>query len=184
MLQVGEILDAIVSETQVYGIYMLARGFKILVLVPELSWDRRISDCREYAHIGDCFRVRILQYDPKNAVFFGSVKQVNPEKNPWYDPSMFAVGCAYQGKIACLLASKGSVSSRSYIVDIAPSVSGILRNVPISQALTVGEYVHVVIASVDPATQKIELILSTDHKSLGDTGSPNLCERSELEAHS
>ena len=97
-MEVNDVVKATIMRVTDYGFHMEAEGEKILVLIPEISWDR-IRHPGEYGNEGDILDVLII-YDPGDGrPYSGSIKQLYPERNPWRNIQSYQVGQVFEGTV-------------------------------------------------------------------------------------
>ena len=74
MLRPGERVLATVVEIHPFGIFMTFEGHRILVLVPDISYERGKMP-HEMAQVGDQFAVIIITYISRDLVYRGSINE-------------------------------------------------------------------------------------------------------------
>lgn len=159
-MNAGEVIDAVVTAIEGYGVRLEHHGLRILVMAPEVSW---IPDPRGewYRGIKNAARkrVKILSFVHEKNEFIGSFRQAHPEDNPWKDPSRFACGTHWHGVVTHRLHGDDPETIVSYMIEIAPGVSGHITKDCIAHLdLGVGDPVDVIVGHVDAASQRIELL--------------------------
>lgn len=160
-MQIGEAVDAVVEEVAPYGLFVRANGMSGLILLPELSW-QRVCDPAEVARAGDQIQCKIMHFPPRHQStdeprFIGSIRELNPEQNPWRDPSVFAVGTEFTGTVerkmtyGIFFAHPRGVSALLHIDSYD------------SDALefNIGDEIDVVVIDCDAEGQRISVGLST-----------------------
>jgi ribosomal protein S1 len=158
MLNVGDVVQATVTRTEVYGVYLTHQGQEILVLIPDVAWVPTVHDCREFARPGDELDVKILLFNAKEGIFRGSIKDVHPEDDTWHDPSVFQTGTEWTGRVTKQVsASRSDGGLFGYIIEQRPGVSGLLRSEDAGRSLSVGDSVDIIIVEVDSSSKKITL---------------------------
>src|SRR4051812_44224641 len=85
VLPIGDVVRGTVVRAEVYGLYLSCRGHEILVLIPDLAWVQAVRDCRDCAHAGDEFDVKVLLFNEETGTYRGSIKDAHPEDDPWRD---------------------------------------------------------------------------------------------------
>ena len=101
MLEVGQIVEASVTQVRQFGLFVEVDGVPGLILIPELSWTR-VRHPKDIAGVGDTIPCRILAlHDPPrpNSHFAGSLKQCHPERDPWRDPGFYVPGQSFVSTI-------------------------------------------------------------------------------------
>ena len=93
LVGIGETREVTVVGVEHYGIYVEADDVPGLILIPELSW-QRVSHPSEIAKIDDRIRGKVIRVLPDategSPRFMGSIRELHPERNPWFDPSVYA----------------------------------------------------------------------------------------------
>ena len=147
-LTVGDIIEVTVTRLEQYGAWVDCGGRTGLILIPEISWFR-ISHPADILAIGHRVRAKVLVVSD-DGQFSASIKAVNPELDPWHDPSTFAVGTVLAGRVM-LVAEYGC------FVELKPEVWGLLRRKNWPEPMAVGDVVRVRVESVDRASRKVEV---------------------------
>jgi ribosomal protein S1 len=157
-LQIGEVVRAMVTRAEVYGLYLSSRGEGLLVLIPEVAWTTEVRDCRDFAKVGDEFDVKVQAHDERTGVYWGSIKAAHPEADPWQDPTAFHPGTVWVSTVTHRYsASTPKWGPSGYIVRLRPGVSGFLREADVGKDLAVGDQVEVQVAEADARSRKIWL---------------------------
>jgi len=146
-LTVGAIVEATVTRLEQYGAWIDSGGRTGLVEIPEVSWSR-ISHPSDALAIGQRVRVKVLVVR-EDGQFSASIRAVHPERDPWHDPTLFAVGTVFVGPVVGVL-------GYGCFVELRPEVWGLLRRGRWS-SLAVGDRVQVRVESVDVDSRKIEV---------------------------
>jgi ribosomal protein S1 len=162
-LETGEVVRATVTRAEVYGLYLICRSEGLLVLIPEIAWTTEVGDCRDFAGVGDEFNVKVLAFDKRTGLHWGSIKQAQPEGDPWRDPIAFRLGTVWVGTVTHRYSARRPEWGPSgYIVRLRPGVSGLLKEADAERNLSVGDQVEVQVAEVDARSRKIWLKLSPE----------------------
>ena len=98
-MTVGEVVRAAVTRAEGCGLYLACDGQDLVVLIPEVAWTTEVRDCRVFAGLGEEFDVKVLGFDEKRGLHYGSIKQAHPEDDPWRDPETFRPGTAWVGTV-------------------------------------------------------------------------------------
>ena len=152
------IVEATVTRTEVYGIYLSHEQHDILVLIPEVSWTRVAGgSCSNFTRVGDRHAVKILRYVPEKKTYLGSIRQANPEANPWREPLSFDVETVWEGRVTHEIYRNERTNIVLYIVEIKEGVVGALKVTPNTAYLKKGDKVSVVIKSIKRDRQEVEL---------------------------
>lgn len=155
---IGDVVfDAVVERIEPYGIWLKFESGRCLTLVPELTWsDHRVSDPNEFAQVGQTMAVKLTKYSPADGHYFGSIREVHPEKDPWFDISDLSIGVVRKAAITNKI-TKTTGLGHVYIAELRPGVRGHFENG--DAELEVADEVTVKIRSVDLHSQKIQLEL-------------------------
>lgn len=159
MCKVGEVVDALVTDVETYGIYLQADGHKVLVLIPEVTWFSDVSDCRTYTQKGAVLCIMILQLVEEHGMYMGSVKQAFPEQNPWRDPSRFGIGSVWKGVVKSHMTGSHKSDIVGHVLQIAPGVLGVLIAEEHAPILSIGQEALVEIKEVNVEDKKIQVII-------------------------
>jgi small subunit ribosomal protein S1 len=147
-LTVGDVVEAVVTRLENYGAWVEADGRPGLVRIPEISWSR-ISHPADVLAVGQRVRVTVVQVGGRDG-FNGSIKHVHPERDPWFDPAVFAVGTEFDAPVV-------RVMVYGYFLELRPEVWGLLRRERWVGTLAVGDRLRVRVESSDPRAQKVEV---------------------------
>ncbi|MBN9521411.1 S1 RNA-binding domain-containing protein [bacterium] len=147
-LAVGDIVDAVVTRLEPYGAWVEADGRTGLIRIPEISWSR-ISHPKDVLAVGQGVRAVVLQVGGADG-FNGSIRAVHPERDPWFDPTVFAAGAEFDAPVV-------RVMEYGYFLELRPDVWGLLRRECWAGAFTVGDRLRVRVVSSDTQTRKVEV---------------------------
>lgn len=147
-LRIGDFTEANVTRLEQYGAWIDCEGQTGLVTIPEVSWSR-IGHPAEVLSIGQPVRVKVLGIR-EDGEFTASIRAVHPELDPWHDPSVFAVGTEFVGRVVRVL-------EYGCFVELRPEVWGLLRREKWKCPIAVGEQMQIRIESVDISARKIEV---------------------------
>lgn len=152
----GSIVKATVQSVEPYGIFLRHNEDVILVLIPEVVWiPSSVRDCREFTRPGESFAVKILRYVPECGHYLGSLKQTQPDDDPWRNSDEFKVGSQWEGRVTHVIRHQSGHAVSGYIVGILPGVEGFLPLPENFGVLTVGESIDVTIEKIDVSDQRI-----------------------------
>jgi small subunit ribosomal protein S1 len=144
----GQIVEATVTRLEQYGAWIDCAGRRGLVQIPEVSW-RRISHPADALWVGQSLPVKVLIVR-EDGKFTASIRGVHPEQDPWYDPSLFAVGAQFTGRVVL-------VTEYGCFVELRPEVWGLLKREQWTKPLVVGDELRVCVKRSDPASRKVEV---------------------------
>ena len=98
-METDKIISAVVDQVEPYGLYLAVKDERIFIQIPDIDWVRRIPDPREFTCVGETFNVIVYGYNEQNKLYYGSIREASPEKNPWKNPEAFTVGTCHQSKV-------------------------------------------------------------------------------------
>lgn len=145
---VGEIISVRVVDVASYGVKVESENREGFIQIPELSWDTyglqsRISSiCK----VGDTLKVKILSLSKDK--FYASLREANPELNPWNDQNKPCVGQKAQGKIVL-------VADYGYLVKLPSSIVALLPQDECEQSLLAGQLIDVKVVNINFEKQKV-----------------------------
>lgn len=97
--QIGDIVNVKIQDVFPYGVIGDYYKNRIYIDLVELSWETPIP-AKVIPKGGDEIRIIIFNTSHRHdSDFLGSVRRLTPEKNPWYDPSIYKVGDEFIGHI-------------------------------------------------------------------------------------
>jgi len=136
LISVGDIVVGTVAACESFGAFITHDDVQYFVPLHELRWGR-ISHSSDVLTVGQ--RCKIIIDRPINSPPGGplaSVRRVNPEQNPWLDPSCYAVGTRFTGPVvlryvyglfvAHPLGSEGLLHSDDIPLGFAPEIGDII----------------------------------------------------------
>jgi S1 RNA binding domain len=91
-LKPGDVVQAKVRQTAVFGIFCEYGQHEILVLIPEISWIPSFASCQQVASVGDELEVKIVHIDKERNKIAGSIRAIHSENNPWDGSWRLSVG--------------------------------------------------------------------------------------------
>jgi small subunit ribosomal protein S1 len=147
-LEPDQIVETTVTRLEHYGAWIDCAGRTGLVLIPEISWTR-ISHPAQALAVDQRVRVKVLNVQ-SDGKFTASIRGVHPEQDPWYDPSLFAPGTEFVGRVVL-------VPAYGAFVELRPEVWGLLRKGKWTRQVAVGDQLRVRIETVDETARKIEV---------------------------
>jgi ribosomal protein S1 len=98
MVEIGSVIEAVVTRIEHYGVYLRHDGDEILVLIPEFSW-HPVKNLQEVVRVGDRLRVQVLRYNYQDRRFVGSVRRLQQEDNPYRQLSRLPPGEVLDGTV-------------------------------------------------------------------------------------
>jgi ribosomal protein S1 len=154
MLKVGDVVDAEVTNVQVFGILCRHCDEEILVLIPETSWIASCSSCRRFAQLGDKLRVKILHIDVVSRKIAATIKGQHP--NPWQTDEL-CVGVYHHARIVRYV-EESEYDQPGYLIELVPGGYTMLYG---QQASFVpGDHVSVIIQSSNPEKLAVDVAIA------------------------
>ena len=173
-LEVGKSLEGTVRSLQSFGAFVDLGGVDGLVHISQLSWDR-LKHADEVLEIGQKIKVKILKIDPQTGKIGLGFRDLS--ENPWEHVARdFPTRATAKGRVS-------RVTEFGAFVRLAPGVEGLVhiselshkRVFRVTDVLTEGQEVEVLVMAVDPEQQRISLSL----KALEAKAAPAAKEASE-----
>lgn len=122
-LRIGDIIEVNVLDVPSYGVELEYEGKPGFMQIPELSWDTAgIEAAPEYRYKsivspGDKIRVKIIGLTEEK--FYASLRQLNPEQDPWAEITEEDIGRAFSARIQ-------SVAEYGHFVRLDNGLDGLL----------------------------------------------------------
>ena len=98
-MKIGQIVEAKVYEVHQYGLYLQHDDDLIFIQIPDIDWVKRIPAPRDFTKKGEKFKVLIKGYVKEYKHYLGSIREAEPEKNPWRNPEVFKEGTIHTGTV-------------------------------------------------------------------------------------
>ena len=149
-LKEGDIINAKVEEVADYGVKISCENMNGFIQIPELSWDisglqdRFKSICGE----GEVIQVKVLAIGEDR--FSASLRQAQPEKNPWINTAVLDVGTRHVGVV-------NLVAEYGYLIKLENTIVALM---PIEEAkgkYKVGDNLNLIVKSVDFEKKKLNV---------------------------
>jgi ribosomal protein S1 len=156
MIAPGEIINAEVDKVESYGVFLSARGHALLVLIPEVSWNPGVRDCRNFAEPGQRFDVKVIRYVEDEDVYWASIKAVHPESDPWYSTDWLEVGVVRTAQVRGSVFDNARRAVGCY-VELEPGIKGLMRVPAARLNLMDGDSVLVRVTKVDKESHRVEV---------------------------
>src|SRR5690606_20427318 len=77
------IIEVVVEHVAPFGLFCLHRNYRVLLLIPYISWIASFGDCRQFASVGDRFYVRVIMIPEDERPPYVSLCYAYPAHNPW-----------------------------------------------------------------------------------------------------
>ncbi|MEX0932096.1 MAG: S1 RNA-binding domain-containing protein [Candidatus Saccharimonadales bacterium] len=155
-LEVGEILEGIVTGVVDFGIFVNVEGVEGLIHISEISWDR-VSDPGDYVKVGDKVEAKVIAIDGDKLSL--SMKQLH--EDPWLEEiKNFKEGIKVKGKVT-------RITPFGAFIQLTPAIEALVHvselgkdaeNNP-EEIFTLGEEREFTIIDIDEESRKISLSL-------------------------
>jgi len=156
MLERGDIVEATVKHTAVFGLFCEAGSTDILVRIPELSWIASFNSAEQFAAVGDSIRAKIVVADKKGGQVSASVRAIHPD--PWEDDEL-EVGQTFTAtvfrRVPCADRCR---EGPGYLMEIVPGGFAMLCE---TLPLKVGEAYPVEIVESSRQRHSVKLVLGS-----------------------
>ncbi len=157
-LEVGQTREGTVRSLQNFGAFVDLGGVDGLIHISQLSWDR-IKHAEEILQLGQKVKVKIQKIDPQTGKIGLAFRDLS--ENPWANAARdFPSRSRVKGTVSRLM-------EFGAFVRLGPGVEGLIhiselshkRVFRVSDMLSEGQEVEVMVLSVDPEQQRISLSL-------------------------
>ena len=156
MLIVGDVVEAEVTNVQVFGIFCRHRDEDLLVLIPETSWIASACSCQQFAQSGDMLTVKILNIDPESGKIAATIKGRHP--NPWETDKLNA-GRRHTAQIVRYVEKSDRCHDQpAFLIELLPGAFAMLCHT--QRSFKPGDHVEVIIRSSDPRKRAVEVTLA------------------------
>ncbi len=152
MLCVEDVVEATVCRIENYGVYLKYEDLEIYVKPVDLTWKEGVLDIFAFTKIGEIHKVKIIRCINSNS-YLGSIKDVNPEDNPWNDASLYPIGKTFYGRIE-------KITEYGCFVELKTGALGLILIENCHTSLIEGHLVKVSIKSADIKKKRVSLILA------------------------
>ncbi len=157
-LEVGQIREGVVRSLQAFGAFVDLGGVDGLIHISQLSWDR-IKHASEVLQVGQTVKVKIQKIDPQTGKIGLAFRDMT--ESPWANAARdFPTRSTVKGTVSRLM-------EFGAFVRLAAGVEGLVhiselshrRVFRVSDVLSEGQEVEVMVLSVDAEQQRISLSL-------------------------
>lgn len=154
----GQVREGTVRSLQAFGAFVDLGGVDGLIHISQLSWDR-IKHAEEVLQLGQAVKVKIVKIDPETGKIGLAFRDLS--ENPWANAAHdFPSRSRVKGKVTRLM-------EFGAFVRMGPGVEGLIhiselshkRVFRVSDMLSEGQDVEVMVLSVDAEQQRISLSL-------------------------
>lgn len=166
-VNIGDILEGVVTAVTDYGIFVNAQGLDGLVHVSEISWDK-VENPLNYAKVGDNIKVMLIDIADGGKRIAYSIKQLT--KDPWQDViTEYKVGSVVKGIIT-------DIEDYGLIVKLGSGITGLVHRSEITDEV-VGDLkdlfkkdqeIEAVVLTISPSERRMGLSIKR-LKSIGKT---------------
>lgn len=158
-IKVGEAVDALVSNTTTFGIFVSVKNAEGFIHLSELSWDR-IESAENYYKPGELVTAKVIGIDKEGKRVNLSVKRLTADPFEKLS-SEFAVDKKITGEVK-------QISSLGVILDLG-DVEGLIKKdkIPPTTKYNVGDSVEAVVSEVDIKRHRIILVPILKEKPMG-----------------
>jgi ribosomal protein S1 len=156
MIEVGSVIAVEATQIVPYGVWFRHQGEKGLVLITDLSWEP-VHDPSEIVHVGQTFDVKAIRYNYKNRQIVGSLKALEPEKNPYRKLARLEPGTILEGRVS-------TTSNGDTFVYLPYNTCGHIPTTADRRELKPGERVKVSIASLEVDEGRLVLNLEPENR--------------------
>jgi hypothetical protein len=158
-LNPGDVVQAIVRKTAVFGLFCEYGTHEILVLIPEISWIPSFASCEQVAAVGDELGVKIIHIDRERGKIAGSVRGLHPESDPWHGAWQLGVGDVLAATVVRWVEKADRCGGAGgYLLALRPAVLVMLCGQEAGRFRS-GERVAVRITAIDARQGKVTVAL-------------------------
>jgi small subunit ribosomal protein S1 len=155
----GNVVKGKVVNIEDYGAFLeIQPGVEGLVHVSEITWANSPINAKEFFKLGDEYEAKIVTLDKASRKMSLSIKQLSPD--PWNEiETKFPAESRHKGLVK-------NITPYGVFVELATGIGGMIHisdlswlkrfNHP-SEYVKVGEYIDVVILSIDKENRKLQL---------------------------
>jgi len=156
----GEIIDAVVSNTTSFGIFVSSKNMEGFIHLSELSWDK-IETAEGYFKSGEKIKAIVLGVDKEAKRINLSVKRLTSD--PFTENTKnLSVDKKVKGKIS-------QINSAGITVDLGNGIEGLIKKekVPPSSSYSVGQEIDVTVSEIDAKRHRVVVAPVLLEKPLG-----------------
>jgi predicted RNA-binding protein with RPS1 domain len=155
MLKVGDVVDAEVTNVQVFGIFCRHGQEDMLVVIPETSWIASFCSCNQFAQPGDTLKVKVLHIDTGSGRIAATIK--GRHSDPW-ETDQLNVGCRYDALVIRHVDKSDRCSDQpACLLELLPGAFTMLCDA--TKTLRRGDYAAVMITSSNPGKRAVQITL-------------------------
>jgi len=155
----GNVVKGKIVNIEDYGAFIeIQPGVEGLVHVSEITWANTPINAKEFFKLGDEFEAKIVTLDKASRKMSLSIKQLSPD--PWNEiEEKFPVESRHKGLVK-------NITPYGVFIELSTGIGGMIHisdlswlkrfNHP-SEYVKVGEYIDVIILSIDKENRKLQL---------------------------
>ena len=151
MIEVGTVVEATVTRTLPFGVFLTHSGDTIFVPLNNLSWTPS-PDILSQFEVGQTIPVLVERLNYEKCEYAGNLRILTPERNPYREFSVLPPGYVIRGRVKM-------VHQNGVTVELNELCSGELPVTEATRELTVGAEVDVQITSLELNDQRMTLKL-------------------------
>lgn len=151
MIEIGTVVEATVTRTAPFGVFLQQGGDTIFVPLNNLSWTPS-PDILSQFEVGQTIRVLVERFNYEKCQYAGNLRILTPERNPYREFAALPPGKLLRGRVKM-------VHQNGVTVELNRFCSGELPLTEETRGLTVGAEVGVQITSLELNDQRMALKL-------------------------
>ena len=158
-LKVGDAVEALVSNTTTFGVFVSIDDLEGFIHLSELSWDR-IESAEKFYKSGEKIKAKVIAIDKDGKRINLSVKKLS--KDPFEElASSFEVDNKVKGEVK-------QIGSVGVIVDLG-EVEGLIKKdkIPPGSKYNVGDNIEAIVSEIDAKRHRIVLLPALKEKPMG-----------------
>lgn len=160
VVRVGEIIDAVVSSTTPFGIFVSVKNLEGFIHLSELAWDKT-ETADNYFKVGEKIKAQVLGIDKDAKRVNLSIKRMT--KDPFEEASrQFTPEKKVKGRIT-------QISSLGMMIDLGEGIEGLIKKdkIPPTSKYSTGDELEAVVSEVDAKRHRVILTPVLKEKPMG-----------------
>ena len=156
----GEIIDAVVSSTTPFGIFVSVKNLEGFIHLSELAWDKT-ETADNYFKVGEKIKAQVLGIDKDAKRVNLSIKRMT--KDPFEEASrQFTPEKKVKGRVA-------QINSLGMILDLGNGIEGLIKKdkIPPTSKYATGDEVEAVVSDIDAKRHRVILTPVLKEKPMG-----------------
>ena len=154
MIEIGSVVEATVTRTAPFGVFLQHGGDTIFIPLNNLSWTPWPEILSQF-EVGRNILVRVERFNYEKCEYSGNLRILTPERNPYREFSALPPGKVLRGRVKM-------VHQNGVTIELNKFCSGELPVTETTRELAVGAEVDVQIASLELNDQRMTLKLSAE----------------------